>query len=162
MCALAEEGRISPRFVELLAAALKCGWGVYWEADTRAHALRPAVVWCGPEAELLKRETLHRTLTEGEGTAGLVWRSGKAFGTNNLICDMCLPRSLEAQSAGYDGGFWFAVREGDTVVGVFEFLGKRLVPVSQELLEELEALGRKLKNPLTLKSNLPGWGAHAS
>lgn len=84
--------------------------------------LHPAAVWSesGVSADLLERDTHDRKLSLSEGTAGHVWRSRKPVWTTNIALDMCLPRSLDATSAGLHGGVWFALKTDAAVYGVIE------------------------------------------
>jgi hypothetical protein len=93
------------------------------------------------EAPALDRDTKNRTLSISEGTAGHVWRSRQPVWTLNLIKDMCLPRSLDADSSGLTGGIWFALKTEDTVYAVIELLGSLVAPPTQERILEIESFG---------------------
>lgn len=148
-----ETEEIASELLRLLGKALGCDWGTYWEVDFRLGVLRPAATWHakGISAPRLEKHTHSRTLTLSQGTAGHVWRSRKPIWTQDLILDMCLPRSLDADNAGLHGGVWFAVKTDRTVYGVFELLGRNLPPATEELLVGIEAFGMRLGNLLEEK-----------
>ncbi len=135
---------IESQVLQILAEALGCEWGTYWKVD--ADRLLPTAHWSAPgvEARELDIDTSHRTLSMSEGTAGHVWRGRKPVWTRNLTEDMCLPRSLEAQSAGLQGGIWFAIKTDQAVYGVVELLGRNLPHASEELLVGIENLGIRI------------------
>lgn len=140
-----EEDLSGPRLVALARAA-GCNWGTYWKVDAVRRVLTPSGHWNDGQlhADRLKVNTLSRSLTPSEGTAGHVWRSGKPVWTANLIADMCLPRSLEASEAGLHGGLWFAVKTADSVYGVVELLGTGVPHPTQSDLDALELIGARL------------------
>ncbi len=137
-----------PSLLELLGAALECDWATYWKVDSSSYVLQPAATWhkVGVCTESLERDTKGRSLSLSEGTAGHVWRSRKPVWTTNLVKDMCLPRSLDAEEAGLRGGIWLPVKTESTVYAVLEFLGTALPPTSEEMLLALEVFGIKLGN----------------
>lgn len=139
------------QLLQELGSRLNCQWGTYWHV-TEDHHLQPLVLWTqhGFTAPKLEKDTKHRVLTISEGTAGHVWRSGKPIWTLDLIKDMCLPRSIDANSSGLTGGIWFAIKTDTSIYAVVELLGHYLVPPSTELITAIEEfgllLGKLLKN----------------
>ena len=89
----------------------------------------------------LERGTLGRQLSLSEGTAGHVWRSKRPIWSCDLVKDMCLPRSLDAEDDGLQGGVWFAVKTNAAVYGVVEMLGPDMVLPDDSLLLAAERLG---------------------
>jgi len=130
--------------LKLLAEAIGCEWGTFWKVDH--NILRVTSTWSTPSmtATELNADTRNRTISPSEGTAGHVWRSRKPIWTVDLVSDMCLPRSLEAKSAGLQGGVWFALKTDQAVYGVIELLGKNLPRGTDELLVTVENLGIRL------------------
>jgi len=149
---LDEAGR---KLLQELGPRLDCQWGTFWLVDENLHQLRPASTWAkeGLDARRLERDTKSRTLSLSEGTAGHVWRSGKPIWTLDLAADMCLPRSLGAESSGLHGGIWFAIKTKDKVYAIIELLGENLVPPTQELLVGIESFGVALGRLLSEKRN---------
>ncbi len=134
---------ISLESLGALAESLRCDWATYWQVDPAAQVLRAKVTWRRPgvDSAHLARDTQGRSLTMSEGVAGHVWRSRKPIWTNNIVQDMCLPRSLDASEAGLHGGVWFAVQNKRTVYGVIELLGRDLNPGTREHLLVIEQFG---------------------
>jgi hypothetical protein len=141
---------VAPRLLALLGEALGCEWGTFWKVDPVLHRLKPIATWSTPavRADRLAADTKSRTLSLSEGTAGHVWRGRKPIWTRDLVRDMCLPRSLDAQSAGLHGGVWFAIKTDAAVHGVVELLGKNIPPPNEELLVGIEGFGIRLGHVL--------------
>lgn len=130
----------------ILTVAARCDWGTYWQVDGKARVLTASTHWSRGTArtERLQRETVSKSLTLSEGTAGHVWRSGKPVWTSNLAMDMCLPRSLHAGDAGLHGGIWFAIKTAEVIYGVVEVLGPQVPPASPSDLVRIELFGMRL------------------
>ena len=142
----ASPSEAAPRLLEKLGIALGCEWGTFWEVDLHAHLLRPIGTWSasGLNAKQLAKDTQNRNLSLSEGNAGHVWRSHKPIWTIDLVKDMCIPRSLDAENAGLHGGIWFALKTNQAVYGVIELLGRDLAPAEDELLVGIEVFGIQL------------------
>lgn len=127
----------------LLGEALGCEWGTLWKVDSSAQRLKPVATWSAPHIKTgpLAEHTINRALSLSEGTAGHVWRGRKPIWTQNLVQDMCLPRSLDADTAGLHGGVWFAIKTDSAVYGVVELLGTKTPAATQELLVGIESFG---------------------
>ena len=138
--------KIATQILEELGASLNCQWGTYWKVSAETLQLHPFATWTehGFDAPALNRDTKGRTLTISEGTAGHVWRSRKPVWTLDLIKDMCLPRSLDADSSGLTGGIWFALKTENTVYAVIELLGRQVTPPTEELIVGIENFGIQL------------------
>jgi hypothetical protein len=134
----------APAVLEMVAKWFRSQWAAYWKVDSDAGVLRAIATWSEDPAALepLLRDTQTRTLTLSEGAAGQVWRSGKPICTSDLIRDMCLPRSLDAQIAGLSGGIWFPIRADQVTYGVIELLGKHSWPSDEQFLDQLVFLGK--------------------
>jgi hypothetical protein len=107
--------------LEMLGTSLGCEWGTFWKVDSANYRLCPVAIWSlhGIKAPKLERDTRSRRLTISEGNAGHVWRSQKPIWSENIVGDMCIPRSLDAVDAGFRGGIWFAIKTDDTVYGSY-------------------------------------------
>lgn len=132
--------------VTFLCGWFDCQWGTYWHVDTRKLLLTPAFCWNNEtlRAEKLRRDTHARSLTLSEGTAGHVWRTGSVVCTDNIVRDMCLPRSLDATEVGLRGGIWFPVRDDKTTFAVMELLGQHYWNCDERFRQELKMLGLAL------------------
>ncbi len=132
--------------VEFLCRWFDCKWGTYWQVDEKRQALHAIATWNKEtiHPDKLRYDTEERFLSSDEGNAGLVWRSGKPICTSNLISDMCLPRSLDAEQAGLKVGIWFPIKTGQITFGVVELLGKHYWIGDKRFLKELTLLGFEL------------------
>jgi hypothetical protein len=106
--------------VEFLCRWFDCKWGTYWQVDAKRQALHAIATWnkATIHPDKLRNDTEKRFLSPDEGNAGLVWRSGTPICTSNLISDMCLPRSLDADLVGLKIGIWFPIKTGQITFGV--------------------------------------------
>jgi len=145
----------APMLLEKLGRALECEWGTFWEVDSRAHVLRPIGTWSASSLEVkkLEQDTRSRNLSLSEGNAGHVWRSRKPLWTVDLVKDMCIPRSIDADRAGLHGGVWFALKTDRAVYGVIELLGLNLAPAEEELIAGIEIFGIQLGKILEEKAS---------
>jgi hypothetical protein len=137
---------VNPGMLEALAKPFHCQWATFWKVDAKKMQLYPAAVWHENtrSTDILDRDTLQRRLSMSEGTAGHVWRLRKPVWSTNIILDMCLPRSLEADSVGLHAGVWFAVKTDTAVYGVVEMLARTLEPAAEDILIVIEQLGVSL------------------
>ena len=144
-----------PNLLSLLAVTTGSEWATYWQVDPIAYLLRPITTWSAistPNPKL-EQDTRSRTLSLSEGNAGHVWRSRKPIWTTDLVKDMCLPRSLDANESGLRGGIWFALKSERVVYGVIELLGKDIPNSTDDSLLAIERLGIKLG--LLIEKNTP-------
>ena len=137
---------VGPDLLEILARPFHCRWAKHWKVDENKKHLYPASIWQDKSVltDLLYRDSLNRELSISQGTAGHVWRSKKPVWTTNIVQDMYLPRSLEADRADLHGGIWFALKTDTAVYGVIEMLGQELEPVNDEVLVLIEQVGISL------------------
>jgi hypothetical protein len=147
---LKEKSRASADFNSLaflmtqeLCEWLHCEWGTFWQVDSGGSVLNPVASWREPSlpADKLLANTKRKRLQIDEGNAGIVWRTGQPKCVDNLVLEMCLPRSLEASEAGLRGGIWIPVRRKKAMLGVIEILGKHYWTNSEEFLHELKKIG---------------------
>jgi hypothetical protein len=138
--------RAAPELITFLCGWFDCQWGTYWHVDTKKRLLTPAFCWNNESlrAEKLRKDTDAKSLTLSEGTAGHVWRSGKPVCTDNIVRDMCLPRSLDATEVGLRGGIWFPIRTAEVTFAVVELLGRHYWSCDLRFVGELELLGHAL------------------
>jgi hypothetical protein len=120
-----------------------CEWGTFWQVDPSSTALIPIASWREPSlrADRLLVDTKRKRLQIDEGNAGIVWRTGKPMCVDNLVLEMCLPRSIDAQEAGLRGGIWIPVRRKKAMLGVIEVLGTHYWTNTAAFLNELEKIG---------------------
>jgi hypothetical protein len=145
--------KAAPDLVAFLCGWFDCQWGTYWHVDSRKLLLTPAFCWNNESlrAEKLRRDTDSKSLTLSEGTAGHVWRTGKPVCTDNIVRDMCLPRSLDATEVGLRSGIWFPIRTPKMTIGVVELLGRHYWARELRFVGELELLGLALGERATAK-----------
>jgi hypothetical protein len=142
--------------IERLAVALRCQWGTYWKVDPEKICLVATLLWELEQdrTQPLRMDTVGQSLSISQGNAGHVWRSRKPIWARDLIFEMCLPRSLGAQTSGLKGGIWFAVKTDRAVYGVLEFLGHDIEPVSDESLVLIEQFGISLGRLVEARNRL--------
>ena len=139
---------IASLITQSLCEWLHCEWGTFWLVDSQEKVLKPVATWRDPllPTDELLTDTKGKRLEIDEGNAGLVWRTGKPICSDNLVLEMCLPRSLGASSAGLRGGIWIPVRGKKLIIGVVEILRTHYWTNSNAsnnnaFLNELEKIG---------------------
>jgi hypothetical protein len=144
----------APDLITFLCRWFDCQWGTCWHVDAKKLLLTPACCWNNESlrVEKLRRHTDGRRLALGEGTAGLVWRTGVPVCTSDLVRDMCLPRSLDAGAAGLRGGIWFPICSEITTYAVVELLGQHYWVCDERFIGELKTLGLELGRGWARKS----------
>lgn len=145
--------KAAPDLITFLCRWFDCQWGTYWHVDSQKLLLTPKFCWNSESlrAEKLRKDTDSKSLTLSEGTAGHVWRTGKPVCTDNIVRDMCLPRSLDATEVGLRGGIWFPIRTTKRTLGVVELLGRHYWACDLRFIGELELLGLVLGEVATAK-----------
>lgn len=146
---------LSLTLLETIGRSLPCEWGTFWSVDSAHHELVPTITWTASDviAPKLEIHTKDRRLSLSEGNAGHVWRTRKPIWTTDILKDMCLPRSIDAQEAGLKGGVWFALKTDTVVYGVIEMLGKHLALPTEELLLHIESLGIQIGRKLDTQNS---------
>ncbi len=136
----------APEILKFVCKYFTAEWGTYWKVNSVLYTLNAFYVHVEPGHDFsrLVTNTKSRSLSMSEGNAGHVWRSKIPILSNNLVNDMCIPRSLDANKGGVNSGVWFALKSDDTVFGVIELLAKKLPSSNTQTLHLLEALGTKL------------------
>lgn len=145
--------KAAPSLITFLCGWFDCQWGAYWHVDSKKLLLTPAFCWNNESlcAEKLRKDTDTKSLTMSEGMAGHVWRTGRAVCTNNVVGDVCLPRSLDATEAGLLGGAWFSIRTTKRIIGVVELLRRHYWACDLGFVGKLELLGLELGEVATGK-----------
>lgn len=151
---VADPKSAAPELIPFLCGWFDCQWGTYWHVDSTKLLLTPAFCWNNElcRADKLRRDTDARSLTLSEGTAGHVWRMGNPVCTENLVRDMCLPRSLDASEAGLWGGIWFPIRNDQATYAIIELLGRHYWNCDERFMGELTRLGAELGGVCANKS----------
>jgi PAS domain S-box-containing protein len=80
----------------------------------------------------------------GEGFPGQIWAEGRTRSVSDLPADASFRHHEEVAGLGLRGAVGFPVRVGDEILGVIEFLGRRMDEPEPALLETFEAIGRQI------------------
>jgi PAS domain S-box-containing protein len=146
----AEAGK---RILETLGEELGWSCGVFWEVDAPANLLRCIDVWPSPASKPSEFESACRTqpLAPGEGLPGSVWRNEAPGWLPDMTADPHLPRGPAVAQEGLHAALAFPVALGKKVLGVIEFLSRKVLQPDETLLRVLGSLGRQIGLFLELK-----------
>lgn len=143
---LQDKRRIEESVLERVAGAMRCEWAAYWTLDPHSGQLQAISSWSalGSLGERFEQDTRVRSLAQHAGNAWHVWRTRRPIWANDLILEMCLPRSLRASEAGLRAGVWFGVQTERTLYGVIELLARALPYRRYETVMAVERAGFRL------------------
>ncbi len=128
----------APRIVEALTRALGWEMGGLWAADS-GRTLRLRHVWQADPArtDVFARASVSRTLSPGEGMAGLTLSSGLPQWVEDVATIDGFMRKSAAAEAGLRGAIWLPLLSDGHVGGVIECLTHQAAPVDPELRDLL-------------------------
>jgi PAS domain S-box-containing protein len=143
---LAEAATLSsatPQLLEVVCEGLGWDLGAMW--CLHGEILRCVDLWSRDNLPLAEFEAATRkeVFTRGVGLPGRVWEQG-AIWIPDVLEDCNFPRSALAAQCGLRGAFGFAIRLGETTLGVVEFFSRDVRQRDPELLEMFAAIGAQL------------------
>ncbi len=98
-----------------------------------------------PDAYLaLKQVTASKSMAQGEGLPGRIWRSGAPAWIVNVERDDNFPLARLGKNLGVKGAFGFPVKIGDEVVAVMEFFSPLEMTPDAQLLQLTGSIGEQL------------------
>jgi PAS domain S-box-containing protein len=143
---LAETTTVSDTLRNVLSAiGTTLAWdvGIIWKVTPRGDVLRCVEVWDTGYAEATEFRTLSEqtTFQPGEGLPGRVWAGGKAAWITDVCVDSNFPRARAAAASGLHAAFGFPIRGPGGILGVMEFLTRRLREPDELLLGSMTVAG---------------------
>ena len=146
---LATARTVADVVVQLLEAiGENFGWQLAagWLVDPERAALRCAGVWCSTSLgeEPVRPDGDGVGLGSGQGTAGAVWKSGRATWSDEVARDPRSPWGQVGAEAGLEGGVYVPIASGGEVLGVIELLGVAPGPPKDAVLELLVGMGKQI------------------
>lgn len=118
--------------------------GVFWRADGGGEYLLLGEFYSVEPFPELKRLLSSLKIAPDQGLCGRVWNHGKSEWVQDISKDRS---ALIADQARYDGlhaSFAFPVRFGDTFIGVFEFLSRRVERPDNDVMEAFSVIGSEI------------------
>jgi PAS domain S-box-containing protein len=136
----------TPRIMEAICRAFQWDLGQMWRVGEAENVLRYVEGWRAPEVDVESFERLSRqtVFQPGEGLPGRVWASGEAVWIPDVQEDGNFPRASVAAEVGLHGAFGFPVFQGGRLLGVMEFLSRRLRVPDRAVLQLMGILGIQL------------------
>ena len=121
--------------------------GELWRLDEAAGALRRYAHWSVPgvaAAQKFAEASDGFEFKPGQGLVGIVWRSGESLWIPDAMQDPRAVRKSLAEETGLRGALLCPVAMGERVVGVLNFVCRRIRPPDEALLQALMALASQL------------------
>lgn len=118
--------------------------GVFWRADSGGEYLFLGEFYSVEPFPELKRLLSSLKIAPDQGLCGRVWNHGKSEWVQDISRDRS---ALIADQARYDGlhaSFAFPVKFGDTFIGVFEFLSRRVERPDNDVMEAFSVIGSEI------------------
>ncbi len=142
--ALAEAATVQAAAVPMLRAmGTALGWdvGVLWEPD--GARMRASGLWHREDVrpDVFRAATVGAAFGRGEGLPGLVWDREAPVWVEDAAAEPSFTRAPAALADGLHGAFALPVTAGGEVLGVMEFLSRRVMRADAELLEMAGAIG---------------------
>jgi PAS domain S-box-containing protein len=131
--------------LRVLGEAEDWEFGALWLVDPPGQALHCIDVWHrpGPGTTLLAEQTRALRLAIGVGGPGQVWEH-RRYEIFDIASDHSFPRARAALAAGLHHAIGFPIVHGDRVIGVVDFLCRRLRSADPQAFESFGALGRQI------------------
>ena len=139
-------GDAAPRILRAIGDCLEWDYGALWTVDRRQGVLRCADTWhtAGTEFAEFVAASRWTTFAPGVGLPGRVWAGDELLWIADTAGDPNFPRLRVAAAEGLRAGFGVPIRLDGQVVGVLEFLSRRVREPDQESLAMLAALGSQI------------------
>jgi PAS domain S-box-containing protein len=136
----------APRLIQTICEGLGWAVGALWRVDPLTQHLVNECVWCLPELAQTDfvRITASTTFAHGVGLPGRVWASGRPSWVMDVTGDNNFPRAPYAVAAGLFTGIAFPIFTEQTVTGVLECFGHKILVTDPSLLEVLANIGRQV------------------
>jgi PAS domain S-box-containing protein len=133
----------TPRLLKVVCEGLGWDLGAMWCLQN--DELRCVDLWCDDSAPLgvFEAATRKGVFAHGVGLPGRVWQEGAVW-IPDVSQDCNFPRATLAAQCGLRAAFGFAIRLGETVLGVVEFFSRKVRQRDPELLEMFAAIGAQL------------------
>ena len=128
-----------------LAEALEFPVGALWTLGPEGRLISRAF-WTAPgfDAGDFEITTRRTTFRPGEGVPGRVWQSREILASADLAENLTLARREAAFAAGLRTGLAFPATVEDETVAVLSFYQADRIPLDDQLLQTLTAIGRQL------------------
>lgn len=133
----------APAISQALCETLALDFGATWEA-TENGDLKSIATWSSQKLKSdFAEATKSSSFAPGEGVPGHVLKSRKVLALPDIQTEKW-PRSEAASKSNLHGALAFPIRVGDSVYGVVECLGNRVLEVDEELIEVLDTIGSQI------------------
>ena len=135
-------------FLRLICEQFDWDFGEAWIYENK----RKAMIWHSCHAHGTGYYTKFREISQaaefamGCGIPGIVWQSGQPLWIEDIMKNPTFLRREEAARIGLHCAFGFPVRVGDSVVGVINFLSRRIQPPDGGMIELFDSIGIQLGN----------------
>ncbi|HMP50700.1 MAG TPA: ATP-binding protein [Candidatus Melainabacteria bacterium] len=115
--------------------------GVFWRADEGCEHLLLGEFYSIEPFPELKRLMSSLKIAPDQGLCGRVWKHGRPEWVQDISRDRQALIADQARADGLHASFAFPVRFGDTFIGVFEFLSRRIERPDNDVMEAFSVIG---------------------
>ncbi|HRE82689.1 MAG TPA: PAS domain S-box protein, partial [Opitutaceae bacterium] len=134
------------RLLEIICRQFNWEFADLWAVDKAAKLLRCVEMWHSPTETMQSFAEATRSLSfvRGQGLPGRVWEGNCPVHFPDLQNDSRFLRRTEASTVGLKSGLAFPIVMRREVYGVFEFFGRRPMPLDDDLLALLTLVGTQI------------------
>jgi len=136
----------TPKIMQAICESEGWDFGAIWEVDRKTNVLRCLEAWHQPElpAEEMMAKTRALTFALNNGLPGRVWASGKPLLISDIANDNNYPRASFAKKIGLHSALAFPIALEGEVIGVMDFLGRKIHKADEATLEMFLIIGRQI------------------
>ena len=135
-----------PRVFAAVCASMGWAWAAAWMVDPAGNRLRLVQSWHAPSADAggFLAACREKTFAPGEGLPGRVWATAEPLWVADVMRDENFFGKHAAAAAGLHAAFAFPILLGREVVGVVEFLSRRIERPDEKVLGMMAAVGSQI------------------
>ncbi len=136
----------TPKIMQAICESEGWDFGAIWEVDKKSNKLHCLEAWHRPglPAETLVTETRELAFAVNIGLPGRVWASGKPLLIPDVSTDKNYLRALSATKIGLRSALAFPITLEGEVIGVMDFLGRKIPNTDEGTLEMFLGIGRQI------------------
>lgn len=118
--------------------------GVFWRAEEGGEYLTLGEFYSVEPFPELKCLLTSMKIAPEQGLCGRVWKHGQSEWVEDISRDRSAQIADQARYDGLHASFAFPVRFGDTFVGVFEFLSRKVERPDNDVMEAFSVIGSEI------------------
>ena len=139
-------GEAAPELLRSIGEALDWKLGCVWVVDSGSESLQSAAIWSAADVEPsdYTAATLDRRFSKGEGLPGKVWATGEPLWSAEIADEPDFHRAGVVTAQGLRSALFIPILAGRDVLGVVEFFGRWMTPLTRSVIRSVKAAGRQI------------------